>query len=320
MLRIKDFFFRFEKSASEPNDVDSRGTEHRVIDSISGMAFLDYSRKSPLGSLLSSSIFKPFVRHFLSAHIRRQYQKLYSLYLAEFLIQSRNSQEKENLVELKEIATDMKNYSETLPSLKGVSTVFLATLSVIGTVFGILDLNFKIGDILPRDLIAIYVIGFILPLAFIIPSFPLDYAFYYKRFLFKGKKSKDLRPFIFEEKKATTLYNSSVYKLEDKLFELLGGREQKPKEIPIDIILSIIASVFGIVFYFYFVLSLSFDPSLLTALSSLGQSNQTNNQGQSNPSIIQVSIPYLIGLSVLYTFYIVVNVSRYKNRVKGRLV
>jgi hypothetical protein len=33
------------------------------------------------------------------------------------------------------------------------------------------------------------------------------------------------------------LYDSSVYKLEDQLFELLGGKEQKPKEIPVDIIL-----------------------------------------------------------------------------------
>jgi hypothetical protein len=238
--------------------------------------------------------------------------------LAEFLIQRRSSQEEENLVELREIATDIKNYSETLPSLKGLSALFVAVLSVIGTVFGILDVNFKIENILPRDPIVIYAIGFILPIAFIIPSIPLDYAFYFKRFLFKGKQSKDLRPFFFEEKKATTLYNSSVYKLEDKLFELLGGREQKPKEIPIDIILTIITSVFGIVFYFYFVLSLSFDPGFL---SSLVQSNQSNNQVQSNSStLLYSSIPYLIAVTALHTFYIVVNVSRYKNRVKARLV
>jgi hypothetical protein len=41
------------------------------------------------------------------------------------------------------------------------------------------------------------------------------------------------------------LYNSSVYRKENELFELLGGKKQKPNEGPIDIIFQVIFFAFA---------------------------------------------------------------------------
>jgi hypothetical protein len=234
----------------------------------------------------------------MSAHIRRQYQKLYGLYLAE-LLQIRSNRKNEDEVELREIASDIIEYSETLPTLKGITAVLLGILSIIGTLFGIINVNVSIEAILS--------IGQVLAaLFFVVPSLiaitylitPLQEAFSFKRFLFKGRE-EDLRAFSFDEKKATRLYNSSIYKVEDELFETLGGREQKPKEIPIDIIFHIITNATFICLF------------LSLGVGSIGPIDLFD---------IVFSIIFLIAAPAYFAFGIVAYISIYKNRVKARLV
>jgi hypothetical protein len=58
-------------------------------------------------------VFRPYVKHLLGAHIEGQYQKLYSLYLGELVVQRKNYP-RDELSELREITSDIRDYSETL--------------------------------------------------------------------------------------------------------------------------------------------------------------------------------------------------------------
>jgi hypothetical protein len=183
-------------------------------------------------------VFRPYVKHLLGAHIEGQHQKLYSLYLGELVVQRKNHL-RDELSELREIASHIRDYSETLPSIKGQTAVLLAILSTTSTLLSIAGISIigqegiitsQINSILGPSLyyivptilliaIAAYVIG--VGFAFIV-------AFHFKRFLFRNYNSQG--PIYFSYKEANpSLYDSSIYKLEDQLFGLLGAKGQKRK-------------------------------------------------------------------------------------------
>jgi hypothetical protein len=288
-------------------------------------------------------MFKPYVRYLLSTHIRRQYQKLYSLYLAELVVRGNPSQ-KEDVDELRKIASDIRDYSETLPSLKRLSALLLGVLSIIGIVFAIFDVRVSLNalflavlfgvlsiigivfaiydaivdakfDMLTPDvvlssevliLLIILITFTIIYSGFAIALSPFIAAFYFKRFLFKDNNSKDISNFTSRGKAmATQLYNSSFYKLEDQLFELLGGKAQKPKEIPIDIIFRISSGAF-----------------LLTVNSFLIYQLSRSVVLESNVYVVISLFAMLFGFLIAIPVFLgVVNpIREYKTRVKAGLV
>jgi hypothetical protein len=292
----------FKEKAAELDILDRRGIAYHVIDRISTY----WTRTLSMRGQPAPLIFKPLVKYFLSAHIRRQYQKLYSLYLAELLLQIRSSRKKEDVIELKKIASDIKDYSETLPTLKGLAALLATTATLVGIFNHFVPIQTILPTIIPRENPAIGFISIVLLIILlyvvVFGLVPFIRAFGFKRFLFKDKQSLELHPFFFEEKKATKLYNSSVYGIEDKLFESLGGNREKPKEIPIDVILSISSYALSIAISFIFG---ALGPFSLMA---------------SEPTNILYVIIYFIAVPAVFSFGIVANISYYKNRVKARLV
>lgn len=279
-------------------------------------------------------MFKPYIKYFLSAHIRRQYQKLYSLYLAEVVIQRKNSP-KDNLSELREIASDIKDYSETLPSLKNVTALLVAGLSILGTVFSISGIRLPVNETiqaLQQDpllvltvILAIFLISYY---GFLIVFSPFVAAFHFKRFLFKDSNSKDFYFFSRDKAKATQLYNSSVYKLEDHLFELLGGQGQKPKEIPFDIILRISGGALIITFvifssYAIFAANLEYnrlvceEDSRADSLKGILEDCLENGK---RTLISYYVIFNILSISLLIFLYVANPIADYNTRVKTRLI
>jgi len=184
---------------------------------------------------------KPYAKHILSMHIRRQYQALYRLYLEQLIIQRKNCSDNAELEELSEIASNIKDYSASLPGLKGITTLSLAALTVIGTLFGIFDVKVQFVGFL----IQILLLGIAIVFTMGIIS-PYISAFYFKRFLFKGKNPSEA--LYAPDEVAKQLYASSIYKLEDILFESLGGKKRKPQEVPIDVYLHMGSFVLYVVF------------------------------------------------------------------------
>jgi hypothetical protein len=148
-LENKRLLFYLEKQAAKPNAVDRRGIPLRIFYTIFVLWLCIFS--SPSGKLKPEwlYVFEPYIKYILSAHIRRQYQKLHGLYLAE-LVTHKKDIPKEYLDELRQIATDIGDYSKTLPSLKGLTALLLAALSIIGTVFGIFGVRVPLYAVLTQ--------------------------------------------------------------------------------------------------------------------------------------------------------------------------
>jgi hypothetical protein len=145
-----------------------------------------------------SYIFRPYVEYLLADHIRRQYQKLYRLYLAQLLLQRelKKISPKPDLDKLREIASDVKEYSRTLPSLAKINSLQVA-LPIVATVFTIFSISFTLPDIsiflrTTQDILVVLAIAIVI--AFIVYTIvlsPYIAAFHFKRFLFKEKDSED---------------------------------------------------------------------------------------------------------------------------------
>ena len=68
-------------------------------------------------------VFLPLLRFLIKSHIRRQLERLYSLYLIEIITQNQNFNQSE-IEELRKISSDIKNYIEELPSsMQTISTL-----------------------------------------------------------------------------------------------------------------------------------------------------------------------------------------------------
>jgi hypothetical protein len=298
-IENKRFVFRFVKQATKPNAIDILEKAFEVI--IIMTPFLLFISAALSGFKPGKRyIFKPCVKYLLDEHVRRQYQKLYRFYLAELVVQRKNCP-KQELEELREIASDIRDYSETLPSLKRVIAALLGALSISGTSFGIygVDISYNLPKV-PAETIAIlaFIIGSIILITVLVLFLP---AFLFKRSLFIGNNSPEGvdGSIHFDKAKTTKLYNSSTYKLEDQLFELLGAKDQKPKEIPIDSILRISYGIFFMV-PFLIIIIISVIGSRLPRFEEIG-------------FILLFVVPIAM-------IYVILPIIRYRNRVKARLV
>lgn len=200
----------------------------------------------------------------LKTHYHRQLNQVYNLYLREILSQSQRTTDEKDVDELRKIASDTKNYLEKLPSAKKtiVTIAAFATGIIVGIEFlGLRELILStsipfIEQYALGVLVISYFIGFLI-------SKPLISAFRTKRTLFLDTKSRYhyLDQYLGEEK---ALYEKSIYKLEDNLFNSLDANNRKLREIPIDkIALMIIASGVFIVTGSLFISIMIEDPSKL---------------------------------------------------------
>jgi hypothetical protein len=250
------------------------------------------------------------------------------VYLGELVIQRKNNP-KEELDELREFASDIKHYSEPLPSLKSLTALLLGMLTILGTIFGILDVRFSISAILSIlfqswSILIVLLIFLITAIVFLITCSPFLVAFAFKRFLFKGKNFGE-ENIAFNKANAEKLYNSSIYKLEDQLFQLLGGKEQKPKEIPIDTILQIAFGSFIIVVsQFYMITALDNFRNIEDSNNVISTSNATyttESLFRFNPYIIFVNVVAWEGITALIGYvYIFISIRQYKKRTEAGLV
>ena len=200
----------------------------------------------------------------LKTHYHRQLNQVYNLYLREILSQSQRTTDEKDVDELRKIASDTKNYLERLPSAK--KTIVTIVAFVTGIIVSIEFLGLReliLSTSIPfieqyalGVLVISYFIGFLI-------SKPLISAFRTKRTLFLDTKSRYhyLDQYLGEEK---ALYEKSIYKLEDNLFNSLDANNRKLREIPIDkIALMIIASGVFIVTGSLFISIMIEDPSKL---------------------------------------------------------
>ena len=189
-------------------------------------------------------VFLPLLRYLIKSHIRRQLEKLYSIYLVEIVTQNQNFNQND-IEELRKISSDIKNYKEELPSsMKTVTTLVFIFSSIFGVIqfFG---MTIQLTDFLSSEwtIIGFLLIGF---LAFFITSSPLLAAFRAKRAIFLNSNSLCHAWDVYFVNENT--YEKSVYKIEDELYDKLNKKHQKPKEIAIDKIIIIIMSIIFISF------------------------------------------------------------------------
>jgi hypothetical protein len=115
-------------------------------------------------------------------------------------------------------------------------------LPIIGTLSAIFGLRIPLPEILSQPslveiivTIATWVIYGHILLGLTIC--PLIVAFHLKRLRFENSVTQRIQNLSFGPRHESTLYGGSVYELEDRLYQLLGETVEKPKEIPVDIIL-----------------------------------------------------------------------------------
>jgi hypothetical protein len=218
--------------------------------------------------------------------------------------------------ELRQIAVDTGDYSKTLPSLKSLAALSLAALSIIGTVLGIFDIPVPLYAILSEGSLStvLTVLFLFFSIAFGITVSPFIAAFYFKRYLFEDNKSKDagvVRHVRHSNRvNLTQLYNSSLYKKEDRLFDLLGGRKLKPKEVPIDVVfrISVVSLVFG---------SLALNVTFYNMDAPPGSEDTINYYGL-RPQISPIA--FVIFTVIFFPGYTYLVIIYYKRRVKAGLV
>ncbi|MDQ3836261.1 MAG: hypothetical protein M3270_04920 [Thermoproteota archaeon] len=236
VIQKQRFFFCFQQQAQPAEDAK----RPHVIVSLIWTFFILW------GSLYfyrvrtdEAYIIRPFVKYFLESHIRRQYQRLHTIYLSDLPVERAQNQ-KDDISMLRQLVSDMENYSKTISHGKGVMTKLLLALSAIGTIFALFGVNFPpeflfqswLVEAIPRWFIA----GHIL---FIAILSPLILAFLLKRSMFENSITQQIQSYIFIGEHESGLFPRSVYLLENRLYELLGGMEQKPKEVPVDIYMRI---------------------------------------------------------------------------------
>jgi hypothetical protein len=185
---------------------------------------------------------RPVVNYLIKTHIRRQLTHIYRLYLREIITQN-TLKNKEEIDELRKTNATVKEYIQELPNIKR----FFLTLA--GIIFGIistaqiLGVNSILFQIISAEfnLFVVLIIAIPILISFIISEIFVN-AFRIKRSkLMNTTFSYPCYDLYFG--KGKEIYEKSVYKIEDDLYEKLGKKNQKPKELPIDKILQL--STFG---------------------------------------------------------------------------
>jgi hypothetical protein len=307
VIQKQNFFFCFQREA-RPSE---KAKKPKVIVSILRTVLILYE------CLLfyrvraeKAYIIRPFVKYFLEDHVRRQYQTLHELYLSVFVIH-RQPKEEADIRELRQIASDIENYSEALSRRRGIVKLVQA-LPIIATVFALFGLNIPLSMILSQATLVDTIVRWVVSVHVLIgiTLCPLIAAFHLKRFMLENSVTESLQNLYITTGHESKLYPTSVYNLENRLFELLGGMEQKPKEVPVDILMRI---GFGL-----FIVALSVS-ALMLVISGYTQPDPTddNNNNLSTLTADEIIVgPILLAVS----FYIVPSIIHYGYRRKRRLL
>ncbi|MGE5661258.1 MAG: hypothetical protein ACM3X1_03320 [Ignavibacteriales bacterium] len=182
-------------------------------------------------------VIRSFVKYLIKIHIKRQYAAIYRLYLSEILRQNGIGNSQERYSTLRDIASDLKNYLDTLPSVKSIFASMVAVFSIFATAVGLLNLGSLIFEYIVNQ--PSYVFLIVIPVSIAIGyivTVPFIYSFWFKRHLFlRTGNWYYLNDVYFGNERQ--LYDNSIYKLEDDLFGALGARYEKLNEVPFDKIL-----------------------------------------------------------------------------------
>jgi hypothetical protein len=268
-------------------------------------AFITRFQKYPSKVLIIfiQPIIRSFVKYLIKIHIRRQYQAIYRLYLSEIIIPNRTRENEDEIDCLRDIATDLRDYLNTLPNTKNIFASMAAVFSVITAAIGLLNIEGLIFQFL-LDLpsyIFITMIIAIISIGYFI-TIPFLHAFRFKRALFLRTDWQHYLDDIYLGNEQE-LYNNSVYKFENDLFDALDVRNQKLNELPFDKIFIIFMGALMISFLAYLGLSVVYDATAV----SFEQSIQ-------NVLVTMLIVPIL-------TFYaIIIPVLTYRRRRRSNLL
>jgi hypothetical protein len=177
--------------------------------------FIRKLRKHPSELVIISirPIIRSFVKYFVKIHMRRQYQAIYQLYLSEIIIPNRTRENEEEIDYLRDIATDLKDYLNTLPDTKNIFASMAAVFSVITAAIGLFNIEGLIFQFildLPSYMFIIVIIA-IISIGYFI-TVPFLHAFRFKRALFLRTDLQHYLDDIYLGNEQG-LYNNSVYKL-----------------------------------------------------------------------------------------------------------
>jgi hypothetical protein len=244
--------------------------------------------------------FTPIVNYLIKTHIRRQLKNLHKLYLRELITQN-ILKNKEEINELKKINDIIKEYINELPDIKRffftLASIMVGIIT-IGQFFG-LDDSFKQIISAEYDLIIILIVAIPMITGFVISEI-FSNSFRIKRQLMMNTIMAN-PCFDFYFGKGKEIYNNSVYKIEDELYEKLGRTNKKPKEIPIDKILKLIIPGSILLFYTGLVVI-----GFIIALST----------GKTIPNGFQYILPVIFLMTFIFVGTLMI---KYRRRVKNQL-
>ena len=244
--------------------------------------------------------FNPLVHYLLKTHIRRQLSILHRLYLREILTQN-ILKNKEEIDEFRQINSTVKEYIKELPDIRRFFVTLIGLgLGLVTTIFS-LGIGKLFAQIILSD-VTLFVI--IITMTPIIVSFAIVEIFT-KAFRIKRSKLLNTKSFYpcydlyFEDGKK--IYENSVYKLEDTLYEKLDKKNQKPREIPVDLILQFIMPGIFILF--------------VTALIIIAVINSIIS-GTQIPTGVEYLLPFMLLLVFIFS---VIPVLRNRRRMTNNL-
>lgn len=177
--------------------------------------------------------FPSMTQYLIKTHIRRQLSQLSKFYIRE-LISQNTQKNSDEIKEFREVTNTLKDYVDELPNIRRLFTTTASILFGLVSTGQFFGLNQLLYDSLTTQID--YVLAMILSIpilvVFIISEIFLR-SFRIKRCAFMQTSS--IYPYYdlyFGQGKQ--IYESSIYKLENDLYEKLGKKNKKPKEIPID--------------------------------------------------------------------------------------
>lgn len=178
----------------------------------------------------------PLVKYMIKTHIRRQLNNLHRLYLREIFIQKKYSN-KEEIQELLRTNAILHDYVRHLPDIRRFLVTLTGLVLAIISVAPIIGINSILSNVMKGnfDILLGIILGSVVGGSFVLADI-FSSAFRIKRSIFMHDTSS--YPFYdLYFGKGKEIYEKSIYKIENDLYEKLGKDTKKPKEIPIDCLL-----------------------------------------------------------------------------------
>ena len=181
----------------------------------------------------------PLTRYLIKTHIRRQLSQLSKFYIRE-LISQNTQKNKEEIKEFREVTTTLKDYIKELPNIRRLfATTATILFGIISTaqIFGLNELLY-VSLTTQIDYVTALILSIPILVIFLISEIFVR-SFKIKRCKFMQTTS--IYPYYdLYFGQGQQIYENSIYKIEDDLYEKLGKKDRKPKEIPIDKIFQLI--------------------------------------------------------------------------------